>query len=399
MSIARVLELHELAKKQSEGYPRRRFIYEKLERQEGRHFTGIVGPRGSGKTVLLRQYARSHADACYLSADALDPDDDLWDIIGKLAEHYGFRTFLIDEVHFLADASGLLKRLYDFRDVHVLFSSSVALAMRASAHDLSRRVRLLELHNFSFREYAAFKEGQTLPPCSLEQLAKGEWTPDHLRVGRLFEEYLLRAGLLPLALDEPDPLPFLANVVEKVIARDIPRVARLTTDELDTIRKLLRFVGRSAVDGINYSCLSRNLGITKYKAEQYVDCLEQAFILQRVLPEGTNVLREPKILMMPPCRLLYRDVEDAIGGLREDYFVDMLRQAGIALRYLKSTRGAKTPDYLVVGGPDKLVVEIGGPGKGRQQFKGIEIDRKRVFAHTDSPTAGAIPLFLVGYLV
>jgi hypothetical protein len=92
-------------------------------------------------------------------------------------------------------------------------------------------------------------------------------------------------------------------------------------------------------------------------------------------------------------------VEDAIGGLREDYFVDMLRQAGIALRYLKSTRGAKTPDYLVVGGPDKLVVEIGGPGKGRQQFKGIEIDRKRVFAHTDSPTAGAIPLFLVGYLV
>ncbi len=118
-----------------------------------------------------------------------------------------------------------------------------------------------------------------------------------------------------------------------------------------------------------------------------------------VYPEGTNVLREPKILMTPPCRLLYRDSEDAIGGLREDYFVDMLRQAGIKLNYLKSTRGEKTPDYLVAGGPDKLVVEIGGPGKGRQQFKGIQIDRKLVFAHTDIPTAGTIPLFLVGYLV
>jgi len=70
----------------------------------------------------------------------------------------------------------------------------------------------------------------------------------------------------------------------------------------------------------------------------------------------------------------------------------MLRQAGIELHYLKSTRGKKTPDYLVAGGPDKLVVEIGGPGKGRQQFKGIEIDRKLVFAHTDIPTASTIPL-------
>ena len=146
------------------------------------------------------------------------------------------------------------------------------------------------------------------------------------------------------------------------------------------------------------SSLSRNLGITKYKAEQYVDCLEQAFILQRVCPEGTNVLREPKILMTPPCRLLYRDPEDAIGGLREDFFVDMLRQAGIEISYLKSTRGEKTPDYLVAGGPDKLVVEMGGPGKGRQQFKGIEIDRKLVFAHTDAPTTSTIPLFLIGYL-
>jgi hypothetical protein len=41
-------------------------------------------------------------------------------------------------------------------------------------------------------------------------------------------------------------------------------------------------------------------------------------ILHEILPAGTNVLREPKILMAPPTRLLYRDYEDAVGGLRED---------------------------------------------------------------------------------
>lgn len=399
MGTKRLLELHDLAKDACRGYRRRRFLFDQMASDEGRHFTGIVGPRGAGKTVMLRQYALGHEEACYISADTLQPEDDLWDDIRKLRKHYGFHTFLIDEVHFLPDASGLLKRLYDFLDVRVLFSSSVALAMRASVHDLSRRVRLLELRNFSFREYLYFRQDLKLCACGLEDLAKGNWSAEHLRSGRFFEDYLVSGGLLPFAIEEPDPFPFLESIIEKVIARDIPSVVKLTVDELDHIRRLLRFVGRAGVDGINYSSLSRNLGITKYKAEQYVHCLEMAFILHRVLPEGTNVIREPKVLMAPPCRLLYRKPDDAIGGLREDFFVEMLRQAGIEFGYLKSTRGAKTPDYLVSGGSDKLVVEIGGKGKGREQFKGVKIDRKLVFAHTDAPTGGRLPLFLAGFLV
>ena len=76
----------------------------------------------------------------------------------------------------------------------------------------------------------------------------------------------------------------------------------------------------------------------------------------------------------------------------------MLRQAGHEFGYLKSTRGAKTPDFLVHGGTDKLVVEVGGKGKGREQFKGIEVGRKLIFAHTDVPERGRIPLFLAGFM-
>jgi len=398
MSATRLLELHDLAKANCRKYVQRRFLYNELEAWKGQHFTGIIGPRGAGKTVLLRQYALAHKEACYISADTIAPEDDLWEDIRTLKEHYGFHTFLIDEVHFMPDANGFLKRLYDFLDIRVLFSSSVALAMHASAHDLSRRARLLELPNFSFREFLAFKESLSLPICNLDMLFEGAWTVEHLQAGRCFEQYLVRGGVLPFALEEPDPFPFLANIIEKIIARDVPSVARLTTDELEHIRRLLRFVGRSGIDGINYSSLSRNLGITKYKAEQYVDCLEKAFVLYRVLPEGTNVIREPKILMAPPCRLLYRDRDDAIGGLREDFFVGMLQQAGIAFGYLKSTRGAKTPDYLIGGRKDGLVVEVGGKGKGRQQFKGVNVERKLVFAHTDTPQRGQIPLFLAGFL-
>ncbi|MEJ2025503.1 MAG: AAA family ATPase, partial [Deltaproteobacteria bacterium] len=326
----------------------------------------------------------------------LERDDDAWELIRKLNRHYAFRTFLLDEIHFLTDPTALLKQLYDFVDVRIVFSSSVALAMQASAYDLSRRVRLMDLHSFSFREYLAFNQGILLPPLKLDQIAKGEWTPEHLLAGRHFDDYL-KGGVLPFSLEEPDPLSFLESITEKVIARDIPSVLRLAVDELETIRRLLRFVGRSAVDGINYSSLSRNLGITKYKAEQYVGCLEKAFLMQRVFPAGTNVLREPKVVMTPPNRLLYRNFEDASGGLREDYFVETMKQAGIGFQYLKSTRGAKTPDYLIEAQPP-LVVEVGGPGKGRQQFKGITVDHKLIFTHSLMPEKGRIPLFLLGFL-
>lgn len=397
MSINRLLELHDLAKQESWKYTRRRFLFSQLMRDPARHFTGIVGARGTGKTVLLRQYALEHDDAFYLSADTLDRDDDTWELIRKLNRHYGFRTFLLDEIHFLPDPIALLKRLYDFIDVRIVFSSSVALAMQASAHDLSRRVRLMHLHGFSFREYLTFTHGISLPPLQLEQIADGLWQPDHLRAGRFFDDYL-KGGMLPFSLDEPEPLYFLESILEKVITHDIPSVVRLVVDELDAIRRLLRFVGRSAVDGINYSCLSKNLGITKYKAQQYVDCLEKAFLLHQVFPAGTNVLREPKVLMTPPNRLLYKNFEDVKGGLREDYFVEAMKQAGIRFQYLKSTRGAKTPDYLIKDAPTTLAVEIGGPSKGRQQFKGVQIDRKIVFTHSPAPERGRLPLFLLGYL-
>jgi hypothetical protein len=43
-------------------------------------------------------------------------------------------------------------------------------------------------------------------------------------------------------------------------------------------------------------------------------------------------------------------------------------------------------------------VEIGGPGKGRTQFKGVRVERKMVLAHETGTRRNAKPLFMAGYL-
>jgi hypothetical protein len=68
---------------------------------------------------------------------------------------------------------------------------------------------------------------------------------------------------------------------------------------------------------------------------------EKAFLLNVIYPIGTNVKKEPKIILTPPIRLLYRDYEDCIGGLREDFAVQMLKEKGFNLYYLKVPKGER----------------------------------------------------------
>lgn len=252
------------------------------------------------------------------------------------------------------------------------------------------------LYPFSFREYLYFRESVLTDPLKLDDIARGAWTPGHMRQGYLFDDYL-KGGLFPFSLEEPAVLPVLENILEKIITRDIPGVAGLRSDEIDSIRNLVRFAGRSAPEDMNYSTISRNLGVTKYKAEQYVRLLEKSFVLNPVLPAGTNVLREPKVLMCVPFRLLYRGYEDAVGGLREDFVAQALKMRCGALHYLKSTRGEKTPDFLVEEDGKEFVVEVGGKGKGRSQFKGYRAGSKLVLSHSADAAGIKKPLFLLGF--
>ncbi|MDV7401984.1 hypothetical protein RZS08_61755, partial [Arthrospira platensis SPKY1] len=99
-----------------------------------------------------------------------------------------------------------------------------------------------------------------------------------------------------------------------------------------------------------------------------------------------------------PIRRLYRQPDEIRGGLREDFFALAMLQAGYELNYLKSTRGQKTPDFLLRHNGQNLVFEIGGKGKGRSQFKGIQADRKIVLADSGKMAVDQLPLHLAGFL-
>jgi predicted AAA+ superfamily ATPase len=394
-NIGKLIELDRMAKNDALKYRKKRFAYDLIRLDTGRHFTGIVGARGTGKTVILKQFAVEKDDTFYISLDTID--DELFDLIHLLNREFKISLFLLDEVHACKNFERDLKKIYDFLDVRIIFTSSVALAMFESVYDLSRRIRLFTLFPFSFREYLYFKYDVDLAGLSLKDFYEKKWSIDYFRYSSNLTEYL-QGGIMPFSLGEPEPLTILTNILEKIVISDLPTVVSLQVKELDLIYKTLKFIGRSAVDGINYSSISANVGITKYKARQYVELLEKSFILQSLFPRGTNVLKEPKILMNLPYRLLYSDYKSSIGGLREDFVIETLRLSGLNPFYLKSTRGAKTPDFLIPFGDREIIVEVGGKGKGREQFKGIGKTEKMILVHSNDTDGKKYPLFMLGFV-
>ncbi len=396
MNLSHLNELHLLAIEEGKKYVKKRFVYNALQQDQGRHFLGIIGPRGVGKTILLKQFAVEHSDSFYLSVDTL-LDEDLFQVVKQITETQNVSTLLLDEIHFYPDFARVLKKIFDFLPVKLIFTSSASMALHQSSLDLSRRVKFQYLYPFSFREYIFFKKDVLLPPLSLMQIWHKDWSAQHLMYEFLFSQYLT-GGLMPFSLEEPDILDILKNILKKILYSDLPSIHDLRASEILKIEKMVQFIATAQVDGINFTSLAKNLGITKYKTELYVRLLQQAFILNVVWPTGTNVLKEPKILMYLPYRLLFRSFEEAIGGIREDFTVEMLRSAQYQYFYLKSKRGQKTPDYLVQTPQGTFVVEIGGKGKGRQQFKGVKVDKKLIFSHSLEVSEMKRPLVLLGFL-
>ncbi len=395
MDISQLMEFDRIAREDGENYPRERYLLQQIIDAEGKHFVGIAGPRGAGKTVILKQLSLQIENSFYISLDTVEGN--LFEIVQELNRRMDIKTFLLDEIHFNDKYEESLKKIYDFLDVNIIFTSSVSLSLYKSSYDLSRRILIKKLYPFSFREYLYFKYGENFGTLTLEDIIERQWNKKIFSYAQIFNNYL-KGGNLPFSLEEPDPLLLLDNIVNTVIRRDIPSLGRIAVEEIDVLKQMLKFIGKAEVDGINYSSLSRNLGITKYKAKQYVNFFEKAFILMKVMPRGTNVLKEPKILMALPYRLLYRDFKGGIGPLREDFFVEMMLSSGKEIDYLKSTRGAKTPDYMLSSNKDEMIVEVGGKSKGREQFKGIKGSKKLIFSHSTETEGIKRPLFLAGFL-
>lgn len=380
-----------------------RFLYDQFSLDD--RLTGLVGPRGVGKTTLLLQVIKNQfegkTNVFYFSADHIYFDKiTLYAFMEELFLSEGIDTFFIDEIHKYKNWSQELKNIYDgFPSIKIIFSGSSSLELIKGSHDLSRRAKMYYLPGMSFREYLNMKNDILIEKISFEALMADHQKFDSIlidtpKIKGHFNDYL-RQGFYPFY--QENPLSYhekILEVIDKTIFEDIANFYNLKTENLHQFKKILSFLTSVAPGTISVHNLGKNLSIDDKTVTNYLTILNETGLVNLIYPsEGGNLgLRRPEKIFLNNTNLQYA-IEGIIGStidvgtIRELFFIQALSQSN------KKVFHSKKGDYII----DTYTFEIGGKNKTAKQIRGVD---NSFLVKDDILASGKreIPLILMGFL-
>jgi len=377
-----------------------RYLYEKIDWDED--LLCIKGPKGTGKTTLILQHVKesfgpASDTAVYFSLDNVWFADH--DPIRAVDYFYknGYTHLFIDEVHHCPNWSRLIKTTIDaYPGLKIVYSGSSILKMDKGQADLSRRETVYRLKGMSFREFLAYDGQGEFPVIDYEKLKTSHRQLAFricrdLKIIPLFKRYL-KSGYYPFYRKSPNHFADrLAEVVNAVLAVDLPAVEGVTPPTVRKARKMLMVLAKSCPQQPNMSELYRQLETERNMGLRLLEALERAELFVGVDAGALKLkhLSRPEKIFLGDTNLMNALVaQPDVGALRETFFVNQLRAAGHSL-----SAPAKG-DFLV---DDESLFEIGGEAKGFNQVKDIA-DSYVVNDDTEIGIGNKIPLWMFGFL-
>jgi predicted AAA+ superfamily ATPase len=369
--------------------------------------TGLVGPRGTGKTTLLLQYIRDKIDdkhsAVYVSADHIYFNKkSLFDFTQELFETEGRRLFFFDEVHKYSNWNQELKNIYDsFPSIKIVFSGSSSIDLLKGTYDLSRRCVVYHLNGLSFREYINFSTNNNYGKYTFEEIIKNHMdiTEQLAKIPKLkgyFNDYV-ESGYYPFVFEGTQLFNRkLLSIINKTVFEDIASNFNINTANLQYFKKLLYFLATIPPGEMNINNLSRSLGVDNKTIQHYTDILVRTGLSFKIAvnKRGGALIRNPQKLYLENstlyhtiCKEIGHDINR--GAIREICFLQFLKNAGLPVFYSK-----ECGDFECEG----IYFEIGGKNKTRKQLKKMN---ENAFIVKDDMLIGGgntMPLYLFGFL-
>lgn len=368
--------------------------------------TGLIGPRGVGKTILLIQYIQQKiADphtAFYFSADHIYFNQKtLFQFIIDLIQHDNIQFFFIDEIHKYPNWEQELKNLYDsYPEITLVFSGSSSIDLISGIHDLSRRGVLYHLNGMSFREYLNFSTGSQYSTITFQDMITrtcelSETFSQIPRLPGLFKDYLAH-GYYPFVFENPKSLhQKLLTVIDKTIYEDIADYYSLKTPNLHQFKKILSYLAIIPPGELSTHKLAQQLKTDDKTITHYLTILKEIGLTRGLYTadKGNAVFRKPEKMYLNNTTLYFTltanlDHSPQVGTLREIFALSMFQNAGITVTY----------DGLGDLIAQDRHFEIGGKNKTARQLKNTSSNGWVLKDDILIGSRQTIPLYLLGFL-
>jgi len=342
-----------------------RYIYPQIDWRL--RMCGLVGPRGVGKSTIVKQhiiFEKENQKALYISADhSYFANHTLLEVASEWVKEGGTHLY-IDEIHKYENWSTELKNIYDgYGTLNVLFTGSSVLDLLKGQADLSRRAVMYNMQGLSFREYLEMFHGIKMPQYSLEEVINNKVDdtiiPHPLP---LFHQYL-QDGYYPFS-KEGAFRSRLDQIITQTLESDIPQYASLSVSTGRKLRRLMGIVAKSAPFKPDYSSIANALAVSRNVVPDYLLYMERAGMVGQLRNEtgGVRSLGKVEKVYLDNTNMMYVLESDNtnMGNLRETFFFNQTR-------VVYDVISSNVSDFVI----GAHTFEVGGKRKGKKQIETV----------------------------
>lgn len=199
------------------------------------------------------------------------------------------RLVIFDEIQYLPDWELHLKDLVDhYPDTKFIATGSAAAALKLKSQESGAgRFSEFMLPPLTFYEFLCFIKKDE----DLVLVKDGHYHfPDIGSLNSYFLDYLNFGGypegvLNPEIRNNPDQ--FIRNdIIDKVLLKDLPNLYGI--DNIQELNKLFSFLAYNAGSEASFENLSKGSGISKQTIKKYIEYLESAFLIIKILTVNDN---------------------------------------------------------------------------------------------------------------
>lgn len=316
----------------------------------------LIGPRQVGKTTLVREVLRSRDDVLTLNGDDPDVQRLLTDVgVGMLRRIIANdRIVFIDEGQRIPALGWTSKMIFDeFPDVQLIVSGSSAFELGQNMQEpLTGRKRTFQLYPIAWTEW--------------------ERSVGVIEAEGGLEDRLVH-GMYPDVINHPQAqADALYELTESYLYKDVLAYAGLRKPA--KLQALVQALALQVGSEVSESELARTVGIDQKTVGQYIEVLEQAFIIFRLTSFSRNQRKEirkgKKVYFVDNGvrnavigRLSPLALRNDVGALWENFLVSERRkelaytQRRVATHFWR-TRDQQEVDYIEVDDAGTLAVEF-----------------------------------------
>ncbi len=286
---------------------KRKVVDEILKYINSKEIIVIYGSRQVGKTTLLMHLIKNHIKKNVFYLDLELPNFlDLCNegaesvfkyLIQKGADEKQKIFLIIDEIQYMKDPTKFLKIMHDhFPNIKLLVSGSSTFEIKKKFKEsLVGRTVNFEIYPLSFEEFLMFK-GKNY------KLSKENTKTINDELVKLSEEHIKFGGYPQIVLEDSEEKKqaYLSQIVNTYIRKDIRDIGNIRN--ISSFNALLELLASQSGQLLNVLEISNTLKINRETVLEYLDLLENTFIIKRITPFHKNLRSElsknPKVFFL-----------------------------------------------------------------------------------------------------